>query len=47
LELTEEDGKYLDTFKNLEKLCMNATGLKNLGNLPQNVGIVRVSTYLK
>ena len=42
LQLSVEDGKYLETFKNLEKLCMNATGLKNLSNLPQNVQITRI-----
>ena len=43
--ITEEDGKYLNTFKNLERLSMNATGLKSLDNLPPDVKMIRVSKY--
>lgn len=43
-EITEEDREYLNNFENLEKLCMNATRLKNLNNLPDKLKIVRVST---
>ena len=42
-EITEDDKNYLNKFANLEKLCMNATGLKNLGNLPDKLNIYRVS----
>ena len=33
-EITAEDKAYLDQFENMEKLCMNATGLRTLSNLP-------------
>ena len=42
-EITADDKEYLHKFVNLEKLAMNATGLKNLNNLPENLKIVRVS----
>ena len=32
--MTPEDMKYLNQFINLEKLCMNVTGLNNLDNMP-------------
>jgi hypothetical protein len=43
-EITSVDKEYLNLFVNVEKLCMNATGLKNLGNMPDKLKIVRVST---
>jgi hypothetical protein len=46
-EVTAEDNIYLNQFINLEKMCMNATGLKSLKNLPEKLGINTVSiTYL-
>lgn len=42
-EITVADMNYLNTFVNLEKLCMNATGLRNLDNLPASLKIDRVS----
>ena len=42
-QITAEDKEYLNKFVNLEKLCMNATGLKNLNNMPDKLNIVRVS----
>lgn len=42
-EITANDKEYLNNFVNLEKLSMNATGLKNLQNLPDKLKIVRVS----
>jgi hypothetical protein len=42
-EITAQDKEYLNNFVNLEKLCMNATGLKNLSNMPDKLKIVRVS----
>lgn len=42
-EITAEDKDYLNLFSNLEKLCMNATGLKSLDNLPDKLKIVKVS----
>lgn len=42
-EMTAGDKEYLNNFQNLEKLCMNATGLKNLNNLPDTLKIARVS----
>lgn len=41
--MTAEDKKYLNQFVNLEKLCMNVTGLKNLDNLPDSLKVSRVS----
>ena len=45
-EMTPEDMKYLNQFVNLEKLCMNVTGLKNLDNMPNQLKIQRVSKVL-
>jgi hypothetical protein len=42
-EITAEDSEYLNNFLNLEKLSMNATGLRNLGNLPDKLKIAKVS----
>ena len=42
-EISDEDGKFLSEFKNLESLSMNATGLKSLSNLPSGVKMVKVS----
>jgi len=45
-EISREDKEYLNNFENLERLAMNATGIKNLNNLPDKLKIVRVSAYL-
>ena len=42
-EITSDDMKYLQTFTNLEKLCMNACGIRSLGNMPSSLKIERVS----
>lgn len=33
-EITPVDMEYLNNFVNVEKLCLNNTGLKNLDNMP-------------
>ena len=38
-EMTADDKNYLNQFVNLEKLCMNVTGLKNLDNIPNELKI--------
>lgn len=43
-QLTVEDQRYLATFVNLEKLCLNNCGLRSLQNLPPNLKLERVST---
>jgi hypothetical protein len=42
-ELTKEDKEYLNEFQNMQRLCMNHTGLKSLNNLPEKLKIQRVS----
>jgi len=42
-ELTQKDGAYLTKFVNLEKLSMNATGLRSLNHLPTSLKLQRVS----
>ena len=44
--LTQQDRDYLAKFINLERLSMNATGLRNLDNLPTNLKIAKVSDQL-
>ena len=44
-EITADDREYLNQFVNMEKLSMNATGLKSLSNLP-SLKMIRVSKDL-
>lgn len=41
-QITQNDKEYLNLFVNLEKLCMNHTGLKNLSNLPDKLHLVQL-----
>ena len=45
-EITEQDKLYLNQFMNLEKMCMNATGLRSLHNMPDKLRIQVVSMPL-
>jgi len=42
-QISEEDGKYLSTFINLESLSLNATGLNSLANLPAGAKMVKLA----
>jgi len=46
-ELTADDMNYLNQFDGLNKLCMNATGLRSLSNFPEKVKMDRVSFIIK
>lgn len=43
-EITADDRDFLNQFVNMEKLSMNATGLKSLSNLPA-LKMIRVSNF--
>ena len=45
-EISAEDRDFLNTFVNMEKFCMNHTGLRSLLNLPTKLKLTRVSKPL-
>jgi len=47
VNITPEDKKYLEEFKNLVRLGLNQTQLKSLNNLPVGLAIQKVSQSSK
>lgn len=45
VNITPEDMKYLEEFKNLVRLGLNQTQLKSLNNLPVGLAIQKVSQF--